>query len=220
MKQLNQFVRWCEERSLMTVKSIQHAHLEAYQRHLFHVRQKNGRALSRQTQHHRLVAVNTFFQWLFREGKVKKNPAQYIELPKIEKALPKDILNLAEVAQILDSINVSTAVGLRDRTMIELMYSTRLRRAEILNLDVSDVDFERELVWVRKGKGNKDRLVPMGARAIMWIEKYLEEARPQWVLNDAERALFLSRRGNRMNTDWLSAVVKSIVDAADLSKKG
>ena len=218
--QLNQFVRWCEERSLMTVKSIQHPHLEAYQRYLFHVRQKNGRPLSRQTQHHRLVAVSTLFQWLLREGKTKKNPAQHIELPRIEKALPKDILNPAEVAQILDSINVSTAVGLRDRTMIELMYSTGLRRAEMLSLDVSDIDFERELVWVRKGKGNKDRLVPMGSRAIVWLDKYLEEARPQWMLNDAEKALFLSRRGKRINIDWLSALVKRIVDAADLPKKG
>lgn len=218
--QLNQFTTWCEERSLLTIQSIQASHIEQYQRHLFHYRQSKGQALSRQTQHHRLVAVNTLFKWLLREGHIKKNPAQHIDLPKVEKSLPKDILTPAEVANILDAIDLSGATGLRDRALIELMYSTGLRRAEIVNLDIPDLDFERGLLRVRKGKGNKDRVVPMGSRAMLWLERYLEEVRPRWVLEDVGKALFLSKRGTRINVDWLSAIVKRIVAAAELSKTG
>ena len=218
--QLNQFTRWCEERSLLTIQSVQSSHIEAYQRHLFHHRQSNGQALSRQTQHHRLVAVNTLFKWLLRESYIKKNPAEPIDLPRVEKSLPKDILTPAEVANILDTMDLSGTTGLRDRAIIELMYSTGLRRAEIVSLNVSDLDFERGLLRVRKGKGNKDRVVPVGSRAISWLEKYLEEVRPKWIVEDEEKALFLSRRGNRINVDWLSAIVKRIVDAAEVSKTG
>ena len=172
--QLNQFTHWCEERSLLTIQSVQSSHVEAYQRYLFHHRQSNGQALSSKTQHHRLVAVNTLFKWL-REGYIKKNPAEPIDLPRVEKSLPKDILTPAEAANILDTIDLSGVTGLRDRAIIELMYFTGLRRAEIVSLNVPDLDFERELLRVRKGKGNKDRVVPVGSRAISWLEQYLEE---------------------------------------------
>ena len=218
--QLNQFYVWCEARDLAQAASIKKAHIEAYQRYLFHYRQKNGQPLSRQTQHHRLVAINTLFKWLLREGTIKNNPSEHIELPRVEKTLPKDILTPAEVAQILDTIEINDILGIRDRTIIELMYSTGLRRAEIAHLHIADIDFERQLLTVRKGKGNKDRIVPVGSRALTWLDRYLTEARPQLSKSEGENTLFLSKRGTPLNIDWLSVIVKRIVEAAELSKSG
>jgi site-specific recombinase XerD len=125
--------------------------------------------------------------------------------PKRPRRLP-DAPKLGEVEDIVASFDSEEALGLRNRALVELVYSAGLRSAEAVGLDLGDVDFEQELVHVREGKGAKDRVVPLGEEAAHLVARYLHEARPQ-LARGAENALFLSARGRRLDTSTLRRLV-------------
>jgi len=129
-------------------------------------------------------------------------------------------LSLEEVETILAVPDVSDPLGLRDRAILETLYATGMRRMEAANLDVGDLDRARSVVLVRKGKGGKDRLVPLGAQALGWIERYLEKCRPLLEVSASEPALFLSGYGGRMNPNYLGNWVRKTIDRARLDKTG
>jgi len=112
----------------------------------------------------------------------------------------------AEVDALLESLRGDGPLGLRNRALVELVYSAGLRSAEAVGLDLGDVDFEQELVHVRLGKGAKDRVVPLGEEAAAWVARYLREGRPE-PAHGAENALFLSVRGRRLDTSTLRRLV-------------
>src|SRR4051794_38512474 len=121
--------------------------------------------------------------------------------PRRPRRLP-DAPAKAEVEQVVDGFDPSTPLGLRNRALVELVYSAGLRSAEATGLDLGDVDFEQELVHVREGKGAKDRVVPLGEEAAAWVATYLRDARPE-LAQGANDALFLSVRGKRLDTSTL-----------------
>jgi integrase/recombinase XerD len=125
--------------------------------------------------------------------------------PRRPRRLP-DAPKEQEVNEIVDEFDPSTPLGLRNRALVELVYSAGLRSAEATGLDLGDVDFEQELVHVREGKGAKDRVVPLGEEAASLVGRYLHEARPQ-LTRGAENALFLSVRGRRLDTSTLRRLV-------------
>jgi site-specific recombinase XerD len=125
--------------------------------------------------------------------------------PKRTRTLP-DAPKSAEVEELVDEFDASTALGLRNRALVELVYSAGLRSAEAVALDLGDVDFEQELVHVRSGKGAKDRVVPLGEEAAHLVALYLHRARPE-LARGAENALFLSVRGRRLDTSTLRRLV-------------
>jgi integrase/recombinase XerD len=125
--------------------------------------------------------------------------------PKRQRRLP-DAPKLAEVELIVDSFDGSDALAIRNRALIELVYSAGLRSAEAVALDLADVDFEQELVHVREGKGAKDRVVPLGEQAAALVAHYLHTARPA-LARGAQDALFLSARGRRLDTSTLRRLV-------------
>ena len=112
----------------------------------------------------------------------------------------------AEIEQTLDALEGDGPVPLRNRALVELVYSAGLRSAEAVGLDLGDVDFEQELVHVRRGKGGKERVVPLGEEAALWLGRYLRDARPD-LAKGANDALFLSARGRRLDTSTLRRVV-------------
>lgn len=125
--------------------------------------------------------------------------------PKRARRLP-DAPKQEEVEELVDTFDPSTALGLRNRALIELVYSAGLRSAEAVGLELGDVDFEQELVHVREGKGAKDRIVPLGEEAARLVALYLHRARPE-LARGAENALFLSARGRRLDTSTLRRLV-------------
>jgi site-specific recombinase XerD len=125
--------------------------------------------------------------------------------PKRARRLP-DAPKLADVEEIVDGFAGDDALALRNRALVELVYSAGLRSSEAIGLDLGDVDFEQELVHVREGKGAKDRVVPLGEQAATFLARYLHEARPQ-LARGAENALFLSTRGRRLDTSTLRRLV-------------
>jgi site-specific recombinase XerD len=125
--------------------------------------------------------------------------------PKRPRRLP-DAPKREEVDDVVDSFDPMTPLGLRNRALIELVYSAGLRSAEAVGLDLGDVDFEQELVHVREGKGAKDRVVPLGEEAAHLVSLYLHRSRPQ-LMRRAENALFVSARGHRLDTSTLRRLV-------------
>jgi integrase/recombinase XerD len=217
---LRAFLAWAEARALLRPAQIDRTALEGFQRFLWAHRKANGQPFAVATQRSHLGAVQGFFAWLCRENILPANPAADLELPrKPPRALPRG-LSLAEVEQILAVPDTADPLGVRDRAILETLYGTGLRRTELVNLDVGDVDRARGLVLVRRGKGGKDRLAPLGVQALAWIERYLEKCRPLLEVSASETALFLSGYGGRLNPNYLGNWVRKTIDRAQLGKTG
>jgi integrase/recombinase XerD len=216
---LRRFIAWCEERALRDPKDITKPILERYQRHLFYYRKADGKPMTLGSQFGCLAPLKTFFKWLAKENHILYNPASEITLPKLPKHLPRVILSVQEVEAILREAEPITAPGLRDRAMLETLYSTALRRMELPGLALYDIDTTRRLVMVREGKGRRDRVIPIGERAAAWVEKYLHEARPQLVIGDAQ-ALFLSDYGEPVTPEYVAERVRRYMAFAGIKKPG
>jgi integrase/recombinase XerD len=217
---LSFLIEWCAARSVTRPQEVTRPLLERYQRYLFHFRKPNGKPLSFGSQFARLVPVRHFFRWLVRQNALFWNPASDLDLPRMEKRLPKHVLTTAEAEAVLGQPNTVDPFGLRDRAMLETLYSTGMRRMELIGLSVFDLDTERGTVMIRQGKGKKDRMVPIGERAILWIEKYIREARPGLVAGQDEGALFLTQDGERLSRYRLTEIVREYVKAAEIGKSG
>jgi integrase/recombinase XerD len=219
--QLRAFAEWCGERGLVRPGDVSRAVVERYQRWLYHYRQEDGRPLAFGTQLGRLSRVKSFYRWLARERYLLYNPASELVLPKERPRLPVDTFSVEEVERIMATPDLSTFLGLRDRAILEVLYSTGLRRSEVAHLELYDVDSERGWVVVRQGKGGKDRVVPIGERALAWLGRYLEEARPALVCHPVERALFVNTEGLRFTTDGLgNRVAKILADSGVRERPG
>lgn len=218
-RSLRTFIAWANERGIDDPREVTKPILERYQRHLFYYRKEDGSALVPGTQVNLLRAIKTFFKWATRENHILYNPASELDVPKVPRHLPRNILSVDEVAAILNEADPSNVVGLRDRALLELLYSTGLRRKEVGNLTRSDIDFTRQVVFVREGKGGRDRVVPLGARACVWLEKYLYEARPQLTVGDAT-ALFVTDFGDPASGYYVAMRVKRYMAMAGIERPG
>jgi integrase/recombinase XerD len=191
-----------------------------YQLELYTHRKHDGGPLTFATQAQRLVAVAQFFSWLRRIGDIEVNPAAEVILPRPDRRLPEATLSAAEMAAMLSTPNVSTPLGLRDRAILEVFYSCGLRRNELIQLACRDIDFARGTVFVRCGKGLRDRYVPIGERALFWLRLYTELARPTFVNDRSPNHLFLSSVGTPLCPDWLSRSVRHYIALAGIDKRG
>jgi integrase/recombinase XerD len=148
------------------------------------------------------------------------NPASELELPRLEHRLPQHVLTTSEVEQVIAQPDVSEPMGVRDRAILETFYSTGMRRSELMSLSLFDLDRERGTVMIRQGKGKKDRMIPIGERALNWIDRYQNEVRAELVIGRDNTTLFLTNLGEMFTPDRLTQVVRRYVDAANLGKTG
>lgn len=144
----------------------------------------------------RLSAIRTFLRWCVKDGRCRENAADLLDSPKRPKALPRSV-SVEEAAALCSSPDDDTAVGLRDRAVIELLYGSGLRVSELLSLDVSAVDFTDQSVRV-VGKGRKERVVPFHDSCAAALRRYLDDARPQLKTDASKDALFLGVKGGRL----------------------
>jgi integrase/recombinase XerD len=217
--QLGRFVQWATARGISHPREITKPIIERYQRSLYHYRQPNGNPLSFQTQNSQVVAIRAWFKWLARNNHVLYNPAADVELSKLEHRLPKCVLTASEAEQVINQPDTHTKLGIRDRAILETFYSTGMRRAELMGLRPCDLDMERGTVVIRQGKGKKDRMIPIGERALAWIDRYQVEVRPG-LLVGAGDVLFLTHLGKPFAPDQMSELVASYVKAAEIGKEG
>lgn len=214
------FVSWCQDRGITQPAEVTKALLERYQRWLYHYRKDNGQALTFGSQFTHLVPVRAFFKWCAKGNHTLYNPAGELEMPKVEKRLPKHVLTASEADRVLNQANVTDPLGIRDRAIMETFYSTGMRRRELSGLKLYDLDIERGTVMVRMGKGKKDRMIPIGSRALAWIDRYVTEVRPTLARQPDDGILFLSNQGDCFSPNRLTQMVREYVDAAELGKSG
>jgi len=217
---IGQFISWLEERSVFDAREVTKPMLERYQRHLFAYRKKDDQPLSLSGQHVRLSTIQGFFKWLCRRNYLVANPAADLELPRLAQRLPKAVLTAQEAEQVLSLPPLDSHVGLRDRAILEVLYATGIRRKELCNLKLYDIDLERGTLMVRQGKGRKDRLLPLGDRAALWVRKYIEDARPELAIEPDERDLFLSYTGRVLGAATLGNLVRGYVKDSGIGKSG
>lgn len=218
-KDLRYFLVWCEERAVTKPEEVTVAVLERYQRHMFYGENEEGRRLSFRVQAGRMTALRVLFRWLVRQRVVEMSPAELLELPRPEYRLPKDILSVAEVEAIVNACDPQMPLGVRDRAMIELLYSSGLRRFEVVQLKVWDVNTDERIVAVRQGKGKKDRYVPIGERAALWIRKYIEQVRPQLANEPDSAHLFLTVHRQPLVPERVSDIVRAAAEAAGIKRR-
>lgn len=194
--------------------------LRKFQMSLYERRGKEKSALGLVSQAHVLVSVRVFFQWLVRRGHILADPATGIRLPKQKQPLPKGVMTRREMERVLAGPDVETPLGLRNRAMLELLYSSGLRSNEVRSLKLYDVNTAEREVVVREGKGGKDRVVPLGEVAARYVDLYVKESRPK-ILGAKEDPgyLFLGRLGRKMDPTSLNEhIVGRYVKKAGIKK--
>jgi integrase len=170
-RSLAHLVAWLAERGVSHPAEVTKPVLERYQRSLFHYRKADGAPLSFRTQVSYLVPVKGLFRWLAQTNRILFNPASELEMPRIERRLPRVVLNVGEVEAVLATADLDDPVGVRDRAIMEVLYSTGMRRSELAHLRLHDVDVDRGTVVIVQGKGRRDRMVPIGERALAWVPR-------------------------------------------------
>lgn len=214
------FIVWCDERSITRPVELTRPMLERYQRHLHQHRKSNGAPLSVMAQLGLLNAITAWCRWLVRQNHLLHNPAADLELPKKPKALPKTILTVQQVEAILNLSDVTTLLGVRNRAIMEVFYSSGIRRMELIGLKLYDLDIERGTLMVRMGKGRKDRFIPVGSRACAWVDKYLVQVRPEIVAGYDDQTLFLDDFGQPMSVRFLGDLIRRHVEAGGITTPG
>lgn len=215
---LNYFIDYCNERDIHHAQYVDKALLLRYQQHVHHLRKDDGAALSISTQRHRVAEIQLWFAWLVEAGYLPYTRLSEVVLPKLPKTLPKAVLSVPDIDKLMAQVCLDTPTGLRDRTMMEVLYSCAIRRRELLGLTLSDIDMHRGWLLVREGKGGKDRVVPIGQRAIDWVTQYLNDARPLLAKYVAEQALFISMKGTPLHHTTFTAKLKEYNRAAGITK--
>lgn len=174
-----------------------------------------GSELSPRTRARKVAALRGFFQYLIDEHFIDNDPTGDLESPKFSLTLP-DVLTISEVDKLLTAPTLDKPAGYRDRAILEVMYGAGLRVSEVLDLDLGDVD---ELGYVRcMGKGEKERIVPIGRTALKAIAVYVEAARPRMVKNPRESALFLNSRGGRLSRQFVWKMLKKYAKDCGLTQ--
>ena len=218
---LGYFIQWASDRGIARPTEVTKPVVERYQRYLFRYRKRNGDPLGFESQTQRTVAVRSWFKWMARSNHVLYNPAADIDLPRLERRLPKHVLTASEAEQVINRTDVTDRFGIRDRAILETFYSTAMRRRELISLRPCDLDAERGTVVIRQGKGKKDRMIPIGERALAWIERYRVEVRPGLLAGErASDVLFVTHLGKPFRPNKMSQLVRDYVIAADIGKEG
>jgi integrase/recombinase XerD len=218
---LRQFTAWAASRGTSDPSAYKRADLEEYQLFLHRYRSpRGGRALAINTQLARLGCLRRFFAWLCRAGVIPANPAADLDLPRKQaRQLPK-ALSAAEIQLLLAIPDTSQPFGLRDRAILELFYATGIRRTEMSNLDLGDYDPFTHTLQIRKGKGGKSRLLPVGERCAAWLSQHIENSRPYFAHLPGETALFLSGYGTRITPAYLGNWIKKLMKRCGIEKPG
>ena len=201
------FNKWLAGKSFISVNS---KHIQDY----FSDRQKNN--ISSSSQARILTCLHSFYQYLLANQLIKKDPTEQLSQPKLEKKLPV-FLNIQEVEKLLEAPSSSSLFGQRDRTMLELLYSCGLRVSELINLSYHNINLKEEFIRIH-GKGNKERVLPMGEMAIDYLMKYETNARPLLLKNGQSDSYFLSNRGSAMSRQNFFYIIKAYANQVGIDK--
>jgi len=176
----------------------------------------NSSSTNARTQSRVLSGIRAFYRFLLIDGAITENPSSLIESPRIGLRLP-EVLSVREIDMIIDAIDLSKPEGHRNKAIIETMYGAGLRVSELVNLKITDINFGEGYVLVT-GKGSKQRLVPIGSKALREIEFYRQERNMMPVIHDGN-VLFLNRRGRKLSRVMIFKIIKDLASRAGIKKK-
>ncbi|NNJ72761.1 MAG: tyrosine-type recombinase/integrase [Enterobacterales bacterium] len=218
---LSLFFKWCQNHGITEVSETTTEILDNYQAHLNQYQKPhNAENLCRATIRARLTSVKVFLRCLFQKNIIETNDFESFELPKLGRRLPKPVLSQKEVALIFEQVHIGDIKGVRDRAILETFYASGIRRFELSQLTIDDIDFDQHQLRVNQGKGHKDRYVPIANRACYWLYRYLKYARPKLAKEGCNSVLFVTNRGNAYRPTQLSEMVAKNIKLSGIRKTG
>ncbi|WP_028399543.1 site-specific tyrosine recombinase XerD [Ectobacillus panaciterrae] len=209
LKSYLQYIQKVEQ--LSSLRDVTRLHIVSFLYHL------NDQSKSSKTIARHIASIRSFHQFLLRERVVEHDPSVHLETPQAERKLPK-VLSIAEVEGLLQSPKTANPFGIRDKAMLELLYATGLRVSELINLDLSDVHVTMGFVRCL-GKGNKERIIPLGSLATEAILKYIEHGRKELLGKRTTDALFLNHHGERLTRQGFWKILKRLAKEANIQKE-
>jgi len=216
---LGQFYLWLSENRKEQIKQVTRITIQAYQKYLCcEYRKKNGQKLCQLTILAKLSALRKYFRYLVKNKEILLDPTIDIELPRSRDYLPKDILTMQEAENLLE-LPDKTILGIRDKAILELLYSSAIRRKELCDLELYDINLKDKTIHIRTPKNRKDRIVPIGNKAKEAIGKYLLTSRFLLIKNTKEKAVFLTYTGKRIRKETLNCMVKKYSNLMKINKK-
>lgn len=208
---LASFLNYLESKGFSDIESIKRDEIRNYLMRL------KDKGLSSNSISRALVAIKMFYKFLAQERFIKDDVAGILESPKLIRPLP-NVLSIAEVEKLLQAPDIRVRTGMRDKAALELMYATGMRVSEIVDLPTSTLNLDIGFIKC-KGKGDKERIVPIGSQAKNAIYKYMQDARPALLKNKEDSHLFLSRLGKRISRQSLWKMIKKYAKKARIKKE-
>lgn len=217
--EIPKFLEFLRGQNLSSMAGLTRDHLQQYWLETFNKRTRKGKPLSRSHLANRLGAVVGFVKFLVRNDYLLLDVSVGLSFPKRGLTLPRTILSESETLRLLHGPDIEQSLGLRDRAIMELLYGTGIRNSELRCLKLADVDWPRHMVRIVQGKGSKDRWVPLGEEAEIWLEEYLERARPRLARADSGQTIFLTRTGRLLSVHSLADLVGRWAAKVGLEKR-
>ena len=214
----NMLLRFLHESGINDAAAVTSSTLHNFQRWLYHEPTKRGAARGVAHQNRVISTVCCLFKFLKAEGYIAHDPAQGMERAREPRPLPRNVLTVQEARKIIEAPDTNTALGYRDRAILEVLYATGIRKQELMNLTVGDVNLEEELLRVNAGKGGYDRVSPLSSIACSYLETYIKGIRPELLRDKQTDRLFISNRGRPIARNTLGEVVEKYARRANVRK--
>lgn len=215
---LGKFTEYLARNNITNIDGIHKETIRAYQVELYQTINTRGRQNSVSYQNDMLSAVKQFMRFLHERDYIVSDPAKDVRYAKQPQSLPRGILTPSEARKIIHAPDTKTAIGYRDRTILEVLYTTGIRKEELNNLTLNDVDYRDGFLRIIRGKGNKDRIVPLGRIACRYLENYIKTVRPELIKDPYNPHLFLSLRGKGLSKNRVWDLVKKYAQKAKVRK--
>jgi integrase/recombinase XerD len=215
---LRAFAGFMEAEKILHIEELTFETMSAYQEELAFRISARGGLLAIRAQEKLLSLAKGFTKYAHEQDYLITDPGAKIKLPKQPKTLPKVIMTLPEIKKLLDAADQHTNNGYRNRIVLEILYDTAIRRLEVCNIKISDLDLESGYIHIRGGKGNKDRVVPLSKRVCGLIRNYILAVRPAFLKNKDDGYLILNRYGQKMDPMAVWQIVKRCVQLANIKR--
>lgn len=212
-RQIAHFLTFLNIEEVTSYQEVTYRMLRGYMTYLYDAN------LSKRSINHKISVLRSFYKYLLKQGIIDDNPFLLLDSQKVAKKNP-DFLFVEEMVDLLDSIVTDTALGVRNKAMLELMYASGLRCSEVVNLKVTDIDYQRQVLLIH-GKGGKDRYVPYHDYAKEVLEAYLDGERYALMVHAKEEHtyVFVNNRGNKMTNRGVQNIVDRVCQQYDATKK-
>jgi len=208
---LTYFLDWIKEKDIEQLKEIDKQIAGQYQTYL-HTGRKTpkGKPLAVGVQYKELSGVKSFFAYLVSIDKMEVNPFDYITFPKLPKRLPRNIPSPIRMKRLLEKVDTSNAVGIRNKAIMEFFYATGVRKSELLRLTIYDIDLDNREAFIVSAKRERERIVPLTKTVCLWLDKYLNESRPMMPKAHETTSLFLSSKGGPLKESSISYAMRGL----------